>query len=423
MNHDIFKKVLVTGFSTAICVGTMSMTGLPNYNNATITNVFADTLKDSNYSATGIITSNVSLRKGPSTSYPRLSTLKKGTKVTIVAKSSNGWYKIKFKGNFNYVYNSYVKITKHNDKNDKDKKDDIAFNITGVANSNVNVRKGANTSFNKIGTLKKNTKVTIVAKSFDSSWYKIKFKNGYGYVSSQYINISKNNDNTQNQKDNVTYPTTGIVNHAVDVRKGDATSFDKIGVLNKNEKVKILSKTTYGWYKIQYKTGIGYVYSSYINIAKDNDKSDKDKKDDIAFNANGVANSNVNVRKGANTSFNKIGLLKKNTKVTIVAKSSNGWYKIKFNNSYGYVSSQYINTYKDNNKTLKNDDVIYPTIGVVNHDVDVKKGNATSFDKIGVLNKDDKVKVLAKTAYGWYVVQYKTETGYVYSQYIDINSN
>ena len=260
MKYDVFKKIIVTGLSTAICIGGVSVAGLPNYNNSTVSNVYAATIKDSVFSATGKINSNVSLRKGPGTSYARLSVLKKGTKVNIVAKSSNGWYKIKYKGNYNYIYSKYVTLTKNNDTT---KKDDVAYSNTGVANHAVYVRKGASTSFAKLGTLNKNDKVTIVAKSATGNWYKIKFNNGYGYVSAQYINITKNNDTT---KDDITYPTTGVVNHAVYVRKGASTSFAKLGTLNKNDKVKILSKTTYGWYKIQYKTGTGYVYSQYINV-------------------------------------------------------------------------------------------------------------------------------------------------------------
>ena len=40
--------------------------------------------------------------------------------------------------------------------------------------------------------------------------------------------------------------------------------------------------------------------------------------------------------------YKKIGHLNKGTKVEIVTKLSNGWYKIKFNSSYGYVSGDYV---------------------------------------------------------------------------------
>lgn len=255
MKYDVLKKFMVTGLASMLCLGGVSMTDLSNYNSNTVTKVYAATIKDSAFNSTGTINSNVSMRKGPGTSYTRLDTLKKGTKVTIVAKSSNNWYKIKFNKGYAYVYSQYVTIKSNNDK-----KEDVAYSATGIAKSAVYVREGASTNYAKLGTLNKNTKVTIVAKS-SNNWYKIKFNNGYGYVCAQYITITNNSDNKEDK-----YPQTGIVNHAVYVRKGASTNYTKLGILNKNTKVTILSKTTYGWYKVQYKNGTGYVYSQYIDL-------------------------------------------------------------------------------------------------------------------------------------------------------------
>lgn len=255
MKYNVFKKFMVTGLASMLCIGGVSMADLSNYNSNTVTNVYAATIKDNAYSATGTINSNVSMRKGPGTSYNRLDTLKKGTKVTIVAKSSNNWYKIKNNKGYAYVYSQYVTIKYNNDK-----KEDVAYSATGISKSAVYVRKSSSTNSAKLGTLNKNTKFTIVAKS-SNNWYKIKFNNGYGYVCGQYINITNNSDNKDEK-----YPQSGVVNHAVYVRKGASTNYAKLGTINKNTKVTILSKTTYGWYKIQYKNGTGYVYSQYIDV-------------------------------------------------------------------------------------------------------------------------------------------------------------
>lgn len=182
MKYDVLKKFMVTGLASMLCLGGVSMTDLSNYNSNTVTKVYAATIKDS------------------------------------------------------------------------------AFSATGIAKSAVYVRECSSTSSTKLGTLNKNTKVTIVAKS-SNNWYKIKFNNGYGYVCAQYITITNNSDNKEDK-----YPQAGIVNHAVYVRKGTSTNYTKLGILNKNTKVTILSKTTYGWYKVQYKNGTGYVYSQYIDV-------------------------------------------------------------------------------------------------------------------------------------------------------------
>lgn len=49
----------------------------------------------------------------------------------------------------------------------------------------------------------------------------------------------------------------------------------------------------------------------------------------------------LNIRKSASTSSSIVGTLSNNTKVTILEKT-NGWYKISYNGTVGYVSASYI---------------------------------------------------------------------------------
>ncbi|MEG0857890.1 MAG: SH3 domain-containing protein [Terrisporobacter sp.] len=256
MKNRMFKKFIVTGLASAICIGGATAMDLSSPTNTYVTSSYAATIKDTAFSATGTINSNVSMRKGPGTSYTRLSTLKKGVKVTIVAKSSNSWYKIKNGNNYAYVYSTYVTIGSKPNEN----QNETAYSATGVTKVNLSVRKSASASSTKLATLAKNTKVTIVAKT-SNGWYKIKYNNGYAYVSSQYITISSK------PVDQNKYPASALVNHDVYVRKGANTSYTKLGTLRKNTKITVLSKTTNGWYKVKYGTGYGYAYGQYITVS------------------------------------------------------------------------------------------------------------------------------------------------------------
>jgi hypothetical protein len=58
----------------------------------------------------GKVTGNyVNFRSGPSTNYKVIATLKKGTKVDIVGKTS-GWYKISYGGSTGYMSSTYVAV-------------------------------------------------------------------------------------------------------------------------------------------------------------------------------------------------------------------------------------------------------------------------------------------------------------------------
>ena len=60
-----------------------------------------------------------------------------------------------------------------------------------------------------------------------------------------------------------------------------------------------------------------------------------------------VPNSTLNVRKSYDADSTKLGELKDNAKVEIVATVSNGWLKIKYKDGYGYVNSKYVDGIKD----------------------------------------------------------------------------
>ena len=105
-----------------------------------------------------------------------------------------------------------------------------------------------------------------------------------------------------------------------------------MGTLSKGAKVEVITKLPSGWYKIKYKGSYGYVSGAYVSL-------DGSKGEVIAT---GKTTAGLNVRSGAGTGYKKIGYLNKGTKVEIVTKLSNGWYKIKFNSSYGYVSGDYV---------------------------------------------------------------------------------
>lgn len=53
----------------------------------------------------------------------------------------------------------------------------------------LNITKCPSSSCAKLGTLKSGTKVEIVGTDSKTSLYKIKYKNSYGYVSNDYINL------------------------------------------------------------------------------------------------------------------------------------------------------------------------------------------------------------------------------------------
>ena len=186
---------------------------------------------------------------------------------------------------------------------------------TGTTKSGVNVRSGPSTSYGKVGYLNGGTKVEIVGIDAKTGWYKIKYNNGYAYVSNLYVIIQ--NESTK----------PGIATSGVNVRSGPSTSYKKLGYLNSGTKVDIIEKDAKtGWYKIKYNNGYAYASKLYIAEIK-----------------TGTTKSGVNVRSGPSSSYGKVGYLNGGTKVEIVGTDAKtGWYKIVYNKGFAYVSNSYV---------------------------------------------------------------------------------
>ena len=131
----------------------------------------------------------LNVRKGPSTSYEKITTLANGTKVNVIS-TSNGWAQITSGSITGYVSEQYLSSTAPNGGNTSNNESNETSIIKYVNSSaGLNVRKGPSTSYAKIATLVHGTKVTV--KSTSNGWSQITSENITGYVSDQYLSSTK----------------------------------------------------------------------------------------------------------------------------------------------------------------------------------------------------------------------------------------
>ena len=126
-----------------------------------------------------------------------------------------------------------------------------------------------------------------------------------------------------------------ITADAVNFRSGPSTSYLSLGSFNKGDKVEYLG-TSGSWVKVKYNNKTGYVYGSYVG--------------NYATITQYVTATTLNVRSGAGTSYSVLGSLSKGTKVEVIS-TKNGWSKINYNGSIGYVSSQYLSSSSTDSST------------------------------------------------------------------------
>jgi len=228
-------------------------------------------------------------------------------------------------------------------------------------------------------------------------------------------------DSAQTSNSSYNSSVTGTITADVlNIRSNHNTSSNIIGKINYNTKVSILEISN-GWYKIKYNNTTGWISGEYVKL--DNNSNT------VQASKNGIVTATaLNVRSSGNTNSRIIGSLSKNAKVQIIS-TGNGWHKIKYNNTTGFVSAEYINTSSTNtnsgngtNNNSSTDSTVKST-GFVNADaLNVRSSGNTSSKIVGTLYKNSKVEILS-TSNGWHKIKFKGGTAFVSSEFISKNSS
>ena len=132
----------------------------------------------------GITTDTVNFRTGPTTDYDIIETLNNGTKVQLLAKTSNDWYMIKYNETTGFICGDYVKEIDLNKT--KEQMSTMPSLVKAVqATTGVNVRSESNTDCDIITTLHAGDKLEMLG--YENGWYQVRINDGIGYVSGDYV--------------------------------------------------------------------------------------------------------------------------------------------------------------------------------------------------------------------------------------------
>lgn len=200
-----------------------------------------------------------------------------------------------------------------------------------IKGNSVNFRQGPGTNYSSIGKLNTGDKVEYIETV--GSWTKIKYNGTEGFVHSDYVSGS-----TGNEEDNTVKGNKQVTGNSVNFRQGPGTSYSVIKSLNKGTQVGLISESN-GWAKISCNGTVGYISSQYLGDIN----SGGGQEDNTVKENKQVTASSVNFRQGPGTNYSVIRSLSRGTQVGVISES-NGWSKINYNGTIGYVSSQYLGT-------------------------------------------------------------------------------
>lgn len=203
----------------------------------------------------GTSTADLNVRSGPSTKYKTVGLLKKNTVVSVIG-SSNGWYKVSYKGKAAYVSAKYIK---------KNASGSSFKQFPVITTESLNVRQSRSGSSKKLGQLAKGTKVTVIGSK--SGWYTIKLKGKTGYISSKYTKKVSTTPKIQYY--------ASVISTKAYVRTGASNTHKSVGTLKKGTKVSVYGNSN-GFSKIMFQKSYRYIKATDLKkVVTSNDSLKK----------------------------------------------------------------------------------------------------------------------------------------------------
>lgn len=312
-----------------------------------------------------------------------------------------------------------------------------------VTATTLNVREAATTDSDTLpgSPLAKGTIVKILAYKNEytatgtSSWGKIAFNGGYGWINLAYVDLR---DATEEDNTSLVGKTGKIVNaDKVNVRTTPgvaATNFKT--TIAKDTKVTIYeTKQIAGgatWGRIKWNNNLneGWVYMYYVQVdGQSNGSTSGGSSSEVAIYTGVVSsNTNLNVRRNPKVTSTQVGSLPRGTKINIYEETTTNGVKWGRTDK-GWVCLQYVTLTATGNKPSNGaEHVVVKKVGTITASaLTLRKDATNNSEALDTLEKGDTVTVVAQqeeaTSTGtklWGKVTVDGVTGWINLAYVDV---
>ena len=291
--------------------------------------------------------------------------------------------------------------------------------------TSLRIRKGPGTNYAQVGSLAAGTEVKIYEQILGGQgWARI----DRGWISLTYVELDVPVTDSKDAQNG-----TVVLCDRLNVRKGPGTSYERVAKLNVGTKVQILETTMVKNVKWG-RTSLGWVSMEYIKLdnaaAPETEKPDTNKPEAekpetekpetqkpvdgntgtaTAKTGSIVKTTELRVRAGAGTNYEKVGTLKKGDRVVILETAKVG------NATWGRIEKGWIHMYY---VQLDGAEVPSGTISrTVTTELRIRAGAGTKYDKVGTYQKGEVVLIYETTIVNGFLWG-RTDKGWISMEYV-----
>lgn len=275
------------------------------------------------------------------------------------------------------------------------------FRTTG----GVNVRAEANADSSVVTVVQEGTDVTVLNHD-PAGWSRVQVGNSTGFIRSDFLRFMQSG----------TFRTTGGVN----IRASGSRDSDVVRTVNEGESVEVLEHDPAGWSRVQVGNSTGFIRSDFLTrggvegavAAERSSEEPTPAPSGGAVIATLWTTGNVNFRTEASDASRTsiIRTLARGTSVEVLENRTDGWSRVRHNETEGFVSSAFLAS----TAPASGSGEILRATGPLNFRV----GASTNSSVIRTLARGTSVEVLENQADGWSRVRHDGTEGFVSTEFL-----
>ncbi|HAT4225712.1 TPA: SH3 domain-containing protein [Clostridium perfringens] len=400
-----------------------------------------------------------------------------GDKLTVTGRASNGWYEVLYNGQKAYISHRYTNFLEEKESTSKSSE---SITPLGVVKTNTSDKKSDSKEDNKkiesslkdkdekVNKGAESTEDKKVDESKDKATNKVesnKTEQSKPLESSKPVEETKKEESSKSSE-TVTKTAFIKANGGLWLHSSKDTSYSsRVSLMSNGAKVNVLEEDN-SWFKVDYNGNTGWCSSKYVtnpvsshsstNKKVEENKSTEPKKTmeenkpkkeaetskpalTIVKTASVKANGGLWLHSTKDSyASSRITIMSNGEKVDILDESGS-WYKVNYNGTMGWCSSQFLSnptviSQSSQSKTVEENKPVYEnkTVEVskpVNSTVKTayikangglwlhSSKNSYASSRISIMNKGSKVKVLEESG-SWFKVDHNGNIGWCSSEFL-----
>ena len=340
---------------------------------------------------TFVATTGVNMRAEPSTNARVVSVVQSGTRVDVLEHNPAGWSRVQVGSSTGFIRSDFLRFPTS----------DAA--ATFRTTEGVNVRDSGSINANVLHTVAAGTNVEVTNHD-PAGWSRVRVGETNGFIRSDFLTRGNAAASTSNAGSSEAAIATLLTTGAVNMRSGSSTNTSILRTLSSNTSVEILENQSNGWSRVRHNNTNGFIRSDLLSTTG---ASTSQQSTTLR------TTSAVNFRTGPSTNDSSIRTLAANTSVTVLENQSNGWSRVRHNNTDGFVRTDLLSA-TGAPATSSSGGAAIATLRTVTG-VNMRSGASTGHSVIRLLPVNTSVEVLENQSNGWSRVRHNNTDGFIRS--------